>query len=459
MSKYVGMSNHTEGCPKIGGTQTYRGIQTYGECKYMGHVQTYRWASKYMKMSKHMGTSKHTGVSKHMGVFKHKVAFKHTGGASKHMAASKHRGGIPTHRWYPSIWWHLNLWGHMDTPLVWQSMLSLWCLFWMPLIHLDTAICLDTHTQTHRGKPNIWRTSKHTGGVQTCGDVQPYRGVSKDRGHPNIQGHPNIWGVQIYGACPNIQVGIQTYEGVQTYGTSKHTGVSKHMGVFKHKVAFKHTGGASKHMAASKHRGGIPTHRWYPSIWWHLNLWGHMDTPLVWQSMLSLCCLCTGGMQMYGGMWDTSFVWQSILSLCCVCTGGIQTSSKYMGVSKHLSFSSQNHSHLPRLVPTICTKKPSLIHSDSTLWWQPSWILPCWIQTLPSWIQTPCYLLSDSPKNTLPPLWLWLKLIQSDSNSFILTQLDDGSHLEFCHVGFRHLVFFSEIHSKTLSLHSDSDSN
>ena len=62
-----------------------------------------------------------------------------------------------------------------------------------------------------------------------------------------------------------------------------------------------------------------------------------------------------------------------------------------------------------------------LIHSDSTWWWQPSWILPCWIQTLPSWIQTPCYLLSDSLKNTLTPLWLWLKLIQSDSNSFILT--------------------------------------
>ena len=53
----------------------------------------------------------------------------------------------------------------------------------------------------------------------------------------------------------------------------------------------------------------------------------------------------------------------------------------------------------------------------------------------------------------------WLKLIQSDSNSFILTQLDDGSYLEFCHVGFRHLVFFSQIHSKTLSLHFDIDSN
>ena len=137
----------------------------------------------------------------------------------------------------------------------------------------------------------------------------------------------------------------------------------------------------------------------------------------------------------------------------------------------HLSISSQSHSHLPRLVPTICTKKNfthsfwinlmkaailnsamldsdpaildshtllyslrftqkhsyttlivtqinliwlTLIHSHSTWWWQPSWILPCWIQTLPSWIQTPCYILSDSLKNTLTLLWLWLKLIQSD---------------------------------------------
>ena len=75
----------------------------------------------------------------------------------------------------------------------------------------------------------------------------------------------------------------------------------------------------------------------------------------------------------------------------------------------HVSLSSQTDSHLPRLVPTICTKK---LHS------------------------------------------------------FILTQLDDGSHLEFCQVGFRHchlefrhLVIFSQIHSKALSLHSDSDSN
>ena len=88
------------------------------------------------------------------------------------------------------------------------------------------------------------------------------------------------------------------------------------------------------------------------------------------------------------------------------------------------------------LVLAILHKKMSLIHSDFTWWWQPSWILPTWIQPLPFWIQTPCYLISDSLKNTLPPLWLWLKLIQSDSNSFVLTQLDYGSHLEFYHLGF-----------------------
>ena len=76
--------------------------------------------------------------------------------------------------------------------------------------------------------------------------------------------------------------------------------------------------------------------------------------------------------------------------------------------------------------PPFAQRNPSLIHSDSTWWWQPSWTLPCWIQPLPSWIQTPCYLLSDLLKNTLPPLWFW------DWNWFNLTQLHDGNHLEFC---------------------------
>ena len=96
--------------------------------------------------------------------------------------------------------------------------------------------------------------------------------------------------------------------------------------------------------------------------------------------------------------------------------------------------------NLPSSIQPFYTKKTSLIHSDSTWWWQPSWILPSLIETLPSWIQRPCYLLSDSLKNTLTQFWLWLKLIQSDSNSFIVTQLDDISHLEFCHVGFSHFA-------------------
>ena len=69
-------------------------------------------------------------------------------------------------------------------------------------------------------------------------------------------------------------------------------------------------------------------------------------------------------------------------------------------------------------------------HSHSTLtltqtnliwliwWWQPSWILLSWIQLF-------CTKL-------------WLKLIQCDSISFILTQLDDVSHHKFCHLGFNH---------------------
>ena len=97
----------------------------------------------------------------------------------------------------------------------------------------------------------------------------------------------------------------------------------------------------------------------------------------------------------------------------------------------HLEFCHLGLSHFEQ-------KKTSFIHSHSTSWWQPSSILPSWIQPLCT--------------KTL--------------HSFILTHLYDGSHLEFCHVGFRHchlgfkhLVIFSQIHSETLSLHFDSDSN
>ena len=67
-----------------------------------------------------------------------------------------------------------------------------------------------------------------------------------------------------------------------------------------------------------------------------------------------------------------------------------------------------------------------------------SWILQSW-WWWPSWIQPFCTKL-------------WLKVVQSDSNSIILNQLDNGSHLEFCHlqmhhVGFSHLSFSSQTDS------------
>ena len=101
-----------------------------------------------------------------------------------------------------------------------------------------------------------------------------------------------------------------------------------------------------------------------------------------------------------------------------------------------------------------------LIHSHSTWWWQPSWILP-------SWIQPPKFrLFRFTQKHSPFTLTLtqtnsiWLKLIHSHLTwwwqlSWILHHLG----FSFCIVEFRHLVFFSQIHSKTLSLHSDSDSN
>ena len=158
----------------------------------------------------------------------------------------------------------------------------------------------------------------------------------------------------------------------------------------------------------------------------------------------------------------------------------------------------------------LAQKKTSFIHSDSTWWWQPSWILPSWIQPFAHknfihsfWlilkmaaILNSAILDSDTaildsdtllsslritqthsqPNLTLTqtnsiwliwwcqPSWilrsciqpfskkLWIKLIQCDSNSFILTKLDDGSHLEFYHLGFSHFAQINFTHSFWLNL-------
>ena len=80
-------------------------------------------------------------------------------------------------------------------------------------------------------------------------------------------------------------------------------------------------------------------------------------------------------------------------------------------------------------------------------------------------IQTPCFLLSDSLKNTLPPLWLWLKLIQSDSNSFILSSILPwwwesailNSHHSHSHFPPHHLHSFILTQIQTSANELDSD--
>ena len=121
----------------------------------------------------------------------------------------------------------------------------------------------------------------------------------------------------------------------------------------------------------------------------------------------------------------------------------------------------QKHSHSTLTLTQTNSIWLKLIHSHLTWWWQPSLnsaILN--LAILDSAILVFPLKLTHTCQDWFPPF------AQKKLHSFILTQLDDGSHLEFCHVGFRHchlgfrhLVIFSQIHSKTLSLHSDSDSN
>ena len=125
-----------------------------------------------------------------------------------------------------------------------------------------------------------------------------------------------------------------------------------------------------------------------------------------------------------------------------------------------------------------------LIHLHLTWWWQSSWIqLFCtknlthsfWFNLMMAAILNSAILnlaILDSAILVFPlkltHTWQdWFPpFAKKKLHSFILTQFDEGSHLEFCHLGFRcchlgfrHLVIFSQIHSKTVSLHSDPDSN
>ena len=93
----------------------------------------------------------------------------------------------------------------------------------------------------------------------------------------------------------------------------------------------------------------------------------------------------------------------------------------------------QKHSHSTLTLTQTNSIWFKLIHSHLTWWWQPSWILQSWIW--PSWIQPSNIFLSNSLTFAkIGPHHLHKK------TSFILTQLDGGSHIE----RVRHVILDSD---------------
>ena len=93
-------------------------------------------------------------------------------------------------------------------------------------------------------------------------------------------------------------------------------------------------------------------------------------------------------------------LWGSHLEFCHLEFGYL--------VFSHLSFSFQTHSYLPKLVPTFAQK------NFTYLFWL-NWMMVAilnsvmLIQTTAILDLTPCIFSQISLKNTLTPLWLWLK--------------------------------------------------
>ena len=161
----------------------------------------------------------------------------------------------------------------------------------------------------------------------------------------------------------------------------------------------------------------------------------------------------------------------------------------------HLGFS---HLSFPLRLLTLAKigshylhKKTSLVHSDSTWWWQPSWILPCWIHLV---FPLPLQLGFICKKNFTHSFWLnlmmaailnsaifdsaiysktslihshstwwwqpswtlpsWIQPFNTKKTSLLV---HSGSswwwqwYLEFCHFGFSHFA-----QKKTSLIHSDS---
>ena len=111
----------------------------------------------------------------------------------------------------------------------------------------------------------------------------------------------------------------------------------------------------------------------------------------------------------------------------------------------------QKHSHSLLTLTQTNSIWLKVIHSHLTWWWQPSWMLPSWILTIFDFMPFSLFF----SKLTLAKIGS--PFAQKKLHSFFCTQLDDGSHFEFCHLGFSHLSFSShtsQAHICTKKLHS-----
>ena len=133
---------------------------------------------------------------------------------------------------------------------------------------------------------------------------------------------------------------------------------------------------------------------------------------------------------------------------------------RYLVIFSHMH---SKHSH-----STLTLTETNSSDSNShclTWWWQHLEFCHLGFILTNLWLKLIQLTQTHSFSLKMSAIWiLHSAILHNKTYSFILTQLDDGSHLELCHVGFRHchlgfrhLVIFSQIHSKTLSLHSDSD--
>ena len=172
----------------------------------------------------------------------------------------------------------------------------------------------------------------------------------------------------------------------------------------------------SKSVGAYGHPLSLTKHAFFVLFMYrgHADVWGHVDTSFVWQSILSLCCVCTGASKHHPNIWGhpnilvflsnsltlakigshhlhkknfTHSFWLNLMMAAILNSAMLDSDTAILDSDTLISSLRFTQKHSPSTLTLTQTNSIwlKLIHSHSTWWWQPSWILQSWI--LPSWIQ------------------------------------------------------------------------